>query len=101
MTWSDKTVSTVVGVVSRPDPAHPFPGMYTAALPERCWDSEGVRVVWSDAWEGSLEVESVRVDGGRVVRVSGDKKGAWSVIDVSHDLVLAQYASPNCTPKLV
>ena len=29
------------------------------------------------------------------------EKGAWSVLDVAHDLVVAQFASPNTAPKLV
>ena len=31
----------------------------------------------------------------------GGMKGAWTVLDVSHDLVVAQFASPNIPPKLV
>ena len=35
-------------------------------------------------------------------RVTGEgMKGAWSVLDISHDLVVAQFASPNMAPKLV
>ena len=45
---------------------------------------------------------SVDITSGIVTDVSGqDRKGAWLVMDVSHDLVVAQFASLNTCPKLV
>ena len=40
------------------------------------------------------------VDSGDVRSVS-DEKGAWSVMCVSHDLIIAQHASPTQTPRMV
>ena len=42
----------------------------------------------------------VDVESGVVRSVSGEE-GAWSVMCVSHDLIVAQHASPSRTPRLV
>ena len=42
----------------------------------------------------------VEVEGGGVHRVMGEK-GTWTVLDVAHGLVVAQFASPSTPPKLV
>lgn len=42
------------------------------------------------------------VDTGSVRNLRGEgPEGAWSIMDVSHDLVVACYASLNTAPKLV
>ncbi len=42
------------------------------------------------------------VENGSVTNMTGEgPKGAWSVMDVSHDLMVASYASLNTAPKLV
>ena len=46
------------------------------------------------------KVVQVDVESGIVRSVSGEE-GAWSVMCVSHDLIVAQYASPSQTPRLV
>ena len=44
----------------------------------------------------------VDVESGSVRCVGGDEeKGAWSVVCVSHDLIVAQHASCSQTPRLV
>ena len=30
-----------------------------------------------------------------------DRKGMWSVLDVSHDIIVAQFSTPNSPPQLV
>ena len=40
------------------------------------------------------------MESGVVRSVSGEE-GAWSVMCVSHDLIVAQHASPSRTPRLV
>ena len=39
--------------------------------------------------------------GSGEVRSVSDEEGAWSVMCVSHDLIVAQHASPSRTPRLV
>ncbi len=42
------------------------------------------------------------VESGSVRKVTGEgPKGAWSVLDVEHDVVVASYASLNTAPKMV
>lgn len=49
-----------------------------------------------------MEVTLVDATTGTVTNVSGTgKKGAWFVLDVSCDLVVAQFASLDTCPQLV
>lgn len=77
-----------------------FPGLYTALLPARCWDDEGRRVLLHSWWGSTQTVVCVEVEGGGMHRVMGEK-GTWTVLDVAHGLVVAQFASPSTPPKLV
>ena len=45
----------------------------------------------------------VEMEGGGVHRVTEGQgeKGTWTVLDVAHGLVVAQFASPSTPPKLV
>ena len=71
-------------------------------MPERCWDSEGKRVILHDNRGSVVEVLCVDVESGSVQRVTGEgMRGAWTVLDVTNDLIVAQFATPNTPPKLV
>ena len=79
-----------------------FPGFYAVFLPERCWNNSGDRVIFSDNWASYIEVNCVDVIKKSVTRISGtENKGAWSVLDVSHDLIVAQFGSLTTSPQLV
>ena len=78
-----------------------FPGFYAVFLPDRCWDNSGTRLLLNDQWGSFQEVLLVDTDTGKVTNVTGDKKGAWLILDVCGDIVAAQYASPNQCPALV
>ena len=72
--------------------------MYSVLLPERCWDNTGTRLLFHSL----VKVVLVDTSTGSVSDVSGDdRKGAWHVLDVSCDLVVAQFSSLNTTPQLV
>ena len=77
-----------------------FPGLYTALLPTRCWDAEGKKVLLHSWWGSTQNVVCVEVEGGGVHRVT-EGQGTWTVLDVAHALVVAQFASPSTPPKLV
>ena len=71
-------------------------------LPERCWDNTGTRLLFHNAWGSLVKVIQVDTSTGSVSDVSGeDRKGAWLVLDVSSDLVVAQFAALNTSPQLV
>ena len=79
-----------------------FPGLYTVFLPERCWDSTGTRLLFHNNWGSLVKVTHVNTSTGSVTDVSGeDKKGAWLVLDVVCDLVVAQFTSLTTCPQLV
>ena len=80
-----------------------FAGYYAELLPERCWDSTGTKVVSGENW-GSLKVVTcVDVVHKEVKKISavGRKPGAWSILDVHDNIIVAGYSSPNSPPQLV
>ena len=125
MDWSSKKVTTVVDIVPRPkcelaysiihhppllslslslslSAAGEFPGFYNLSFPLRCWDSSGTRLLLHNSWGSLVQVTHVDITTGTVSNVSGsNSKGAWLVLDVSYDLVVAQFASLNQCPQLV
>ena len=62
-----------------------------------------MRLVGEEYWGSGREVTFTDVDAKKVNKVNDDKeqKGAWTVLDVSHDLVVAQFSTPNSPPRLV
>ena len=79
-----------------------FAGFYNFFLPERCWDSRGTKVIVEENWGSRRAVSITDTDAKKVRKVEEKvKQGAWSVLDVSHDLIVAQYSAPNTPPQLV
>ena len=80
-----------------------FAGYYTFYLPERCWDSRGERVLDDENWTGERFVTCVNVGSKKVTKVIDERnrKGAWSVLDVSDDIIVAAFSTPNTPPQLV
>lgn len=54
-----------------------------------------------EQWGSVQEVTLIDTNTGSVANVSGHRKGAWLVLDVSCDLVVAQFACLNACPALV
>lgn len=80
-----------------------FAGYYVELLPERCWDSTGTNVVSDENW-GSLKVvtcvDVVRKEVRKVSAV-GHKPGAWSILDVHDNIIVAGHSTPTSPPQLV
>ena len=54
-------------------------------------------------WASERFVTCVDVGSKKVTKVidGGDRKGAWSVLDVSDDIIVATFSTPNTPPQLV
>lgn len=80
-----------------------FAGYYCCFLPERCWDSRGERIVHDENCASERVVMCVDTNTKVVTRITSDidRKGVWSVLDVSHDIIVAQFSTPNSPPQLV
>ena len=80
-----------------------FAGYYSFSLPERCWDASGQRMINEENWASERFVTHVDVATKEVTKVvdSDGRKGAWLVLDVSHDIVVAQFSTPDTPPQLV
>ena len=77
-----------------------FAGYYSFFLPERCWDSRGERMINEENWASDKLVTSVDVCNKKVTKVTS-AGGTWLVMDVSHDLIVAQFSTPATPPQLV
>lgn len=80
-----------------------FAGYYCCILPERCWDSKGQKLVHDENWGSERVVMSVDTNSKEVTKITSDpeRKGVWSVLDVSCDIIVAQFSTPNSPPQLV
>ena len=80
-----------------------FAGYYAELLPERCWDVTGRRVVSEENWGSMKVVMCADVDHKKVTKITSatEKLGAWSVLDVSDNIIVAGYSSPTSAPQLV
>ena len=85
-----------------PDPKS-FAGYYCCFLPERCWDSKGERIVHDENCGSERVVMCVDTNSKKVTRIASDvdRKGVWSVLDVSNDVIVAQFSNPYSPPQLV
>ena len=66
-----------------------------------------MRLVSEENWGSRREVTLTNTDTKEVKKVTAggrgeeERKGAWTVLDVSHDLIVAQFSTPNLPPQLV
>ena len=80
-----------------------FAGYYAELLPEHCWDSTGRKVVSDENWGSAKVVMCADVENRKVTKIMSatDKPGAWSVLDVSENIIVVGYSSPTSAPQLV
>ncbi|XP_033098195.1 acylamino-acid-releasing enzyme-like [Anneissia japonica] len=106
--WKTKETKVVVEIQDRPGKTE-FPGLYLVSLPRKCWSSDNKRIYTHSAWRSCREIIEINVETQTVKKITsfgsdGDewmKFGAWSVLDVKDDLVLAVCGSPNIPHRLV
>ena len=97
----------------RPDDCIAFPGIYTARLCDRCFVERGdsVLLVMSSQWGSRLEMITVDVDTGEVMRIDNSgadassaihtlARGSCTVLHVLGTEILYEYSSPSCPPQL-
>lgn len=83
--------------------ANGFTGVYNISFPERCWDSSGERVYFSDIQKASVQIVCVNV----VTREAGyitsslTRQGTYTLFDVCDDLMVFSYSCPSQPPQVV
>lgn len=67
-----------------------------------------MRLLAEENWGSRREITVTDTDAKEVKKVTNaggdgeeERKGAWTVLDVSCDLVVAQFSNPNTPPQLV
>lgn len=65
-----------------------------------------MRLVAEENWGSRREVTITDIGTKGVKKVTAaageeERKGAWTVLDVSCDLIVAQFSDPNTPPQLV
>ncbi|XP_045535567.1 acylamino-acid-releasing enzyme-like [Papilio machaon] len=77
-----------------------FHGVYSQALPSRCFASGG-RLVFSTPQKNEVRTYVVDIDGGRIVDISNKSFiGSTSVLDVKADIVLAACSNMTTPTQL-
>lgn len=99
---------TLVDIVTVPESAEAFPGLWVDDLPDNCWTPDGASIYLTSAWGSRQSVIKVHAQTGAVERVveatvasgqdasTGDQKDASaSVLTVGEGGVYVAASSPN------
>ncbi|XP_055332807.1 acylamino-acid-releasing enzyme-like [Paramacrobiotus metropolitanus] len=95
-------VPVPVGTIKQTD----FPGLYTDALPKRCWSRDNKRIVLHTIWRSSQQIIVVNTENKTVQCLTGPqllegmRLARWEVLDVWDDIIVASASSPNICPRL-
>nr|XP_060621741.1 acylamino-acid-releasing enzyme [Anolis sagrei ordinatus] len=99
--WYTKLTSVIVEVVSRQSQGE-FTGIYSTALPERCWAADSQRVVLDTAQRSRQELIVIDTLSSSVCSLTkGCSLGSWAILTIDRDLLVARFSTPNCPPKLM
>ena len=117
--WKTKETKTIIEVVPKPlgnamysqsciSPLthslsldNGFAGIYTVALPMRCWDSTGTHLYFSDAQGSFVNVVAVDTDKCHAQYLSLGSLQTYSVMDVADDVMVLRRAEPSCPSHIV
>ncbi|XP_037124119.1 acylamino-acid-releasing enzyme isoform X1 [Syngnathus acus] len=98
--WYTKKTSVVVDVVKRPR-EDGFTGIYCTQLPPKCWSADSQRIIFACPQRSRKELLAVDINTGSVTSLtSTSAMGAWNLLTVERDLIVASCSSPNCPPSL-
>lgn len=96
--WKSKKITTVIDIVSTPK-ANGFTGIYTLSFPDRCWNSSGEKLYFSDTQKSLVQIVCVDIITCQVKYLtSGLTEGSYVVLDVNEDIMVFRYASPSQSP---
>ncbi|XP_061910683.1 acylamino-acid-releasing enzyme-like [Entelurus aequoreus] len=98
--WYTKKTSVVVDVVKRPR-EDGFTGIYSVQLSSKCWSADSQRIIVACLQRSRKNLLMVNTDTGSVTSLTSSlDSGAWYVLTVERDLIVASWSSPNCPPCL-
>ncbi|XP_077572655.1 acylamino-acid-releasing enzyme-like [Stigmatopora nigra] len=98
--WYTKKTSVVVDVVKRPG-EDGFTGIYCTQLPPKCWSADSQRIIVDCPQRSRKELLMVDINTGSVTSLTSKSgMGAWCLLTVERDLIVASCSSPNCPPSL-
>ena len=82
--------------------ANGFTGIYTLSFPDRCWNSSGEKLYFSDTQKSLVQIVCVDIITCQVKYLtSGLTEGSYVVLDVNEDIMVFRYASPSQSPIIV
>ncbi|XP_067024177.1 acylamino-acid-releasing enzyme-like [Acropora muricata] len=99
--WKAKTTSTIVDVVDIPERGG-FPGIYHPGrlFSQRHWTDDGSGVVMTTGWRSYQKIILINCND-KSVKVLTTEPGCWTFLDVSNNILLAQFSTPTTAPKLM
>ncbi|XP_067936708.1 acylamino-acid-releasing enzyme-like [Watersipora subatra] len=97
--WKSGETSVLIDLVHSPEPESAFQGIYTAALPPRCWHPDSSHIFFSTPSRSRKGIFAADVETGEVKRLtSGD--ACWVVQDIAAGLMLVATSAINTPPRL-
>ncbi|EDV25903.1 uncharacterized protein TRIADDRAFT_24080, partial [Trichoplax adhaerens] len=99
--WNTRERSTLVEEVSKPK-NNDFCGIYSMELPKRCWNKDGNKLYFHTirrVYQDIFEVDTINKKINCITK--DNERGCWSVIDVHRNILLASYASPAISDRLM
>ncbi|XP_054137188.1 acylamino-acid-releasing enzyme-like [Melozone crissalis] len=100
LTWQTRQTVTVLDVVQEPTEA--FAGLYTEALPPRCWAADSRRAVLGTPQRSRTDLLLVDTEACTVTNLTaGSSEGCWELLTLQWDLLVATCSAPHHPPSLV
>ncbi|NWU63418.1 APEH enzyme, partial [Pterocles burchelli] len=84
-----------------PAPPAAFAGLYSQALPPRCWATDSRRVVLGTPQRSRTVSSGDRAGGGPGPVPCRSPEGCWELLTLQWDLLVATCSAPNRPPSLV
>ncbi|NXF14911.1 APEH enzyme, partial [Rhodinocichla rosea] len=96
VSWASRAPGTAVPPSQRPAPLAAFAGLYTEALPPRCWAADSRRAVL-----GTPQRSRTQLWSPTRVLSPGSSEGCWELLTLQWDLLVATCSAPHHPPSLV
>uniref|UniRef100_A0A2A4JP98 Acylamino-acid-releasing enzyme n=1 Tax=Heliothis virescens TaxID=7102 RepID=A0A2A4JP98_HELVI len=98
MKKNTNTITTVVDIVEteiKTANGYSFHGLYSQALPNRCFSADGKRIVLSTPQQTEIRAYVVDIESGSITDISNNRGSPYStsVVDVRSDVILVACSS--------
>ncbi|XP_015730063.1 acylamino-acid-releasing enzyme [Coturnix japonica] len=103
LTWQMRQTVTVLDVVQEPTGSESsFTGIYSDALPLRCWAADSRRALLCTPQRSRTDLLLVDTETATITNLTaGSSDGCWELLTIQWDLLVATCSAPHHPPSLV